>query len=163
MQTTFGRVPDPRWLPLMLRQSPPGLSGHLSSLHTLTCADYFRWSPGTPIYFFFNSRFYSTPRPLSDCPTSHMSFLLPYLHEDFSSFHPIRHLNSLGPLVFWQLGVPSLIGHRLSSPLLYMYCGPHISWCMLPGWWSSIWETSGVQVNWECWSSYRIALLLSFF
>jgi hypothetical protein len=39
---------------------------------------------------------------------------------------------------------------------------PHISWCMLPGWWSSVWEILGFQVNWDCWSSYRVTLL-SFF
>jgi hypothetical protein len=39
---------------------------------------------------------------------------------------------------------------------------PHISWCMLSVWWSSVWEISGVQINWDCWSFYRIALL-SFF
>ena len=44
-----------------------------------------------------------------------------------------------------------------------MYWGPHISWCMQLVWWSSAWETSGVQVNWDCWSSYKVALLLSFF
>jgi hypothetical protein len=44
-----------------------------------------------------------------------------------------------------------------------MCWGPHIRWCMLPGWWSSVWEISGVQVNWDCWSSYRDALLVSFF
>jgi hypothetical protein len=37
---------------------------------------------------------------------------------------------------------------------------PHISWCMLSVWWSSVWEISGVQLNW---SSYRVTLLLSFF
>jgi len=34
---------------------------------------------------------------------------------------------------------------------------PHISWCMLPGWWSSVWEISEVQINWDCCSSYRVA------
>jgi hypothetical protein len=28
--------------------------------------------------------------------------------------------------------------------------------------WSSVWEISGVQINWDCWSSYRITFL-SFF
>jgi len=37
-----------------------------------------------------------------------------------------------------------------SSSLLFMCLGPHISWCMLPGWWSSVWVISGVQVNWDC-------------
>jgi hypothetical protein len=39
----------------------------------------------------------------------------------------------------------------------------HISWYMLPGWWSSVWEISGVQVNWDGWSSYQVAHLLRFF
>ena len=43
-----------------------------------------------------------------------------------------------------------------------MCWGPHIGWFMLPGWWPSVWEISEVQVGWDCWSSYRIALLLSF-
>jgi hypothetical protein len=34
---------------------------------------------------------------------------------------------------------------------------------MLPVWWSGVWEISGSRlINWDCWSSYRIALL-SFF
>jgi hypothetical protein len=40
---------------------------------------------------------------------------------------------------------------RPSSPLLYIGWGPHISWCMLPGSWSSFWEILRVQVNWDCW------------
>jgi hypothetical protein len=32
---------------------------------------------------------------------------------------------------------------------------------MLPVWWPSVWEIR-VQVNWDWWSSYRVALLLSF-
>jgi hypothetical protein len=77
--------------------------------------------------------------------------------------HPTRPLNSLGTLVFWGLGASSLPEPRPSSPLLYMCWGPHISWCMLPNWWSSVWEISGVQVNWDCWSSYKVTLLLSCF
>jgi hypothetical protein len=30
-------------------------------------------------------------------------------------------------------------------------------------WWSSVWKILGVQINQDFWSSYRIALLLSFF
>jgi hypothetical protein len=40
---------------------------------------------------------------------------------------------------------------------------PHISWRMLPGWCSSIWEILEVQINWYCWSSYRVTFILSFF
>jgi hypothetical protein len=50
-----------------------------------------------------------------------------------------------------------------SSPLLYMCWGLHISWCMLSAWWPSVWQISGIHVNWDCWSSYRVAFLLSFF
>ena len=83
------------------------------------------------------------------------------------SWHPITHptwpLNFLGPPVSWELGASSLNEHRPSSPLLYVCWEPHISWCMLPVWWSSVWEISGVQINWDWWSSYKIALFLSFF
>jgi hypothetical protein len=44
-----------------------------------------------------------------------------------------------------------------------MCWGPHISWCMLPVWWSNVWDISGVQINWDCWSAYKAELLLSFF
>jgi hypothetical protein len=42
-----------------------------------------------------------------------------------------------------------------------MCWGPHISSCMLPGLYSSIWEITGVQVSWYCLSNYRVAHLLS--
>jgi hypothetical protein len=77
--------------------------------------------------------------------------------------HTTWPLNSLGPTVSWELGASFLNEHRPGSPLLYVYWGPHISWCILPGWWSSVWEILGVQINWDCCSSYSIALLLSFF
>jgi hypothetical protein len=48
-------------------------------------------------------------------------------------------------------------------PVLYMCQGTRISWCMLPGWQLRVWEMSGVQVSWDCWSSYGVCLLLSFF
>jgi hypothetical protein len=76
--------------------------------------------------------------------------------------HPTRPQNSLGPPVSWELGASSLTQPRPGSPLLYMYWGPHISWYMLPGWWSSIWEIAGVQVNWNCWTFYRVTKLLGF-
>jgi hypothetical protein len=44
-----------------------------------------------------------------------------------------------------------------------MCWGLHMSWCMLPVWWSSIREILKIQVNWDCWSSYRIPLHLGFF
>jgi hypothetical protein len=73
------------------------------------------------------------------------------------------HLNSLGPPVSWGLGISSLNEHRPGSPLLYVFWGLHICWYMLPVWWSSVWELQGVQINWDCWFSYGVTLLLSFF
>jgi hypothetical protein len=72
-------------------------------------------------------------------------FHIPYLlHTTLSPWgcphpHPTWSLNSLGSLVSWGLGTSNLIEHRPSSPLMYMFCGPHISWCMLPGLCSSVW------------------------
>ena len=77
--------------------------------------------------------------------------------------HPTWPLTSLGPPVSRELGASSLNEQRSRSPLLYVCWGPYISWCMLAVWWSSVWEISGVQNNWDCWSSYMITLLLSFF
>jgi hypothetical protein len=76
--------------------------------------------------------------------------------------YPTWSLNSLGPSVSWGLGASSLTKPRPGSHLLYICWGSHISWCMLPGWWSSVWELSGVQKNWDCWFPYRVILLLSF-
>jgi hypothetical protein len=72
-------------------------------------------------------------------------------------------LNSLWPPVPWGLGASSLAEPRPSSPLLYMCRGPCISWCTLPGWWSSVGEILGVQVNWDCWHSYMVNIFLIFF
>jgi hypothetical protein len=44
-----------------------------------------------------------------------------------------------------------------------MCWGSHISLCKLSGWWSNVSEISGVQFSWDCWSSYRVSLPLSFF
>ena len=76
---------------------------------------------------------------------------------------PTWPLNSLGPPVSWGLGTSSLNEHRPGSPLLYVCWGPRLSRCMLSIWWSSVWEILGVQINWNCWPSYRVTLLLNFF
>ena len=77
--------------------------------------------------------------------------------------HPTRPPNSLGPRVSCRLSASSLTESIPSSPLLYMCWGPHISWCMLPGWCSSVWEFSRVQVNWDCWFSYRVTCFFQLF
>jgi hypothetical protein len=79
-----------------------------------------------------------------------------------SHTHPTWTLHSLRPAVSWELGASSLNEHRPRCPLLYVSWGPHINQCMLPVWLSSVWENSRVQINWDCWSSYRVTLLLSF-
>ena len=92
---------------------------------------------------------------------------IPPPHPPVSMFVPqtqphIISLNSMGPPLSWGLGV-SLNEHR---PRVFYCCvcwGPHISWYMVPGWWPNVWEILGVQIDWDCWSFYRISLLLSFF
>jgi hypothetical protein len=53
--------------------------------------------------------------------------------------------NLPGAPVSWGLGVSSLTEPRPRCPLLY------------------VWEILEVQINWDCWSSYWVAFLLSFF
>jgi hypothetical protein len=96
----------------------------------------------------------------------HIPHILPILlchHMDALTPHPTWALNFLGPPVFCRLGASSLKEFKTKSQLLYVCSGPHISWCVLSVWWSSVWEVSGVWINWDCWSSYRITLLLNFF
>jgi hypothetical protein len=52
---------------------------------------------------------------------------------------------------------------RPGSLLLHMCWEPHISWCMLPGCCLSVWEICVVQVSWDYWSSFGVALHLSIF
>jgi hypothetical protein len=91
------------------------------------------------------------------------------LHEDVSPHPtPTRPPHFLGPQVSGGWGASSPEA-RAGSPLLYM-CpgrgegdGARISLYVLPGWWLSVWKISGVWVSWDCWSSYGVALLSSFF
>ena len=110
-------------------------------------------------FFFIHSIFYSPPLiyPLT------VPHPISPPHNPVPIPHPAWPLNSLGPPVSWGLCVSSLNEHRPRSPLLYVYSGPDISWCMLSFWWSSVWGIFEVQINWDCWSSYRITLVLSFF
>jgi hypothetical protein len=115
------------------------------------------------VIHFLHSIFHSQPlHPPFNCSTSHTSSP-PCLYINAPIPHPTWSSNSLGPPASWRLGGSSLNEHRPGSPLLYVCWGPHISWCMLSVWWSSVWEILGVQINWDCWSSCRIALLLRFF
>jgi hypothetical protein len=118
------------------------------------------------LIYFFNSIFHSLPPihpPIVPHPTLPPQPIPPHVHVDVPTPQPTWPLNFLGPPVSWELGASSLNEHRPSSPLLYVCWGPHISWCMLSVWWFGVWEILEVQINWDCWSSYRIALLLGFF
>jgi hypothetical protein len=116
---------------------------HVLFIYLFVCLFvYFPFSPYSPSY----------------CSTSHTSSPPPCLHVSVPNPHPTLPLNSLGPPVSWGLGASSLNEHRPGSPLLYVCWGPHISWCMLPCWCSSIWEISGVQVNWDCWTPTGLSL-----
>jgi hypothetical protein len=72
--------------------------------------------------------------------------------------HPTMPSHSLGPQLSWGLGASSLTEARPGSPLLCMCPRPQISWCMLPAWWLSVWEISGV--SWDCWSFHGATLLI---
>jgi hypothetical protein len=114
------------------------------------------------IYLFILQIFSPTPSLPSNCSIPLPHPLSPWGGSYPFTTHPMWPLNSLEPPVSWGLGASSIIEHRPSSPLLYVCWGPHISWYMLSVWWSSVWEISEIQINWDCGSSYNIDLLLSF-
>jgi hypothetical protein len=76
-----------------------------------------------------------------------------------------HHLTSKHPGDSSLLKVRSIISEWTQTQKSSTVCvlGASYQWCMLYIWWSSVWEIPGVQINWYCWSSSRIALLLSFF
>jgi hypothetical protein len=115
------------------------------------------------IYFFTLHIPFPHPHPPSDCSTSHTSSHPTPSPRGWS--HPPPHLTSKlpGASSLLRVGASSLNEHRPRHPLLCVCRSPHIRWYMQSVWWSSVWEILGVQINWDCWSSCRIALLLSFF
>jgi hypothetical protein len=151
----------------MLAQNDPSASDWWVAGNTaLPCLVFFFFFPDLKknvlIYFF------TCHIPFPHLPSTLWLLHIPHLFPTQSPNcyphpQPIWPLNTLGPPVSWGLVASSLNERRLRSPLLYLCWRPHISWCMLSVWWSSVWEISGVQVNWDCWSSCRIALLLTFF
>jgi hypothetical protein len=74
-------------------------------------------------------------------PSHHQEDVLPQPHQTFSldgapSLSSVRCIFSEWVQI-WQ------------SSAVYVL-GPHISWCMLPVWWPSVWEISGVHISWDC-------------
>jgi hypothetical protein len=81
------------------------------------------------------------PRLQGDIPSFHHT--LPYpTPPHLTPPYPARPPHSLGHQVPWGLGTSSLTEARPGSPLVTMCQGPHISWCMLPGWWRRVSERS---------------------
>lgn len=125
------------------------------------------WLPpyGNSIFFlkklinFLHFIFYSPP--IHPKPTPH-----PLSPHGCPHPHPTWPLNSLGLPVSWELSASSLNEHRPSIPLLcvcvfvasyhLVYAACLVAQCLRG-------PVLGVQINWDCWSSYRIILLLSFF
>jgi hypothetical protein len=107
--------------------------------------------------------------PLPPLPSTLLLLPIPYLLPTPLSPrgcpHSPCHLTSKLPGASSLLRVRCIISERTQtySLLLYVCWWPHISWCMLPVWWSSVWKISGAHINWDCWSSYRMAFLLNFF
>ena len=104
----------------------------------------------------------TVPHPISPQPHTHTMSPEGCSHR-YPLFQPHQTSPFPGPQDSWGLGAPFLTESRPRSPLLYMWWGPNISWCMLPGSWLSVWAILGIQVSWNCCSSYRVVLHLSFF
>jgi hypothetical protein len=81
------------------------------------------------------------------------------LEEDVH--HPTRPPHSLGPQVSSWLGTPSSTPDQ--AVLCYICVEASDQLADAPGWWLSVWELSEVWVYWDCWSSYGVSLLFSFF
>ena len=118
------------------------------------------------IYIFYYFYFFFTVQllPLSQYPLP--QFLIPFLLLPVSKrMSPLltKPPHSLGTQVCWGLVALSHTEARPSNPLLYMCWEPLTSSFMLSGWCLSVWEISWVQVSWNCWSSYMVALLLRSF
>ena len=86
------------------------------------------------------------------CPGLHLQSFYPSSPFPLRGF-PDQHPPPWGIKSLTGLDTSSPTDARQGSPLLYM----------LFGWWLSLWELSGVQVSWHCWSSYVVAIPFSSF
>jgi hypothetical protein len=129
-----------------------------------------------PKHFFSHSKFCPPLSPTSDCSTSYTasflfllspsSFPLPppqRLHDDVPispSSHPTRPPHFLGLLrvrcIFsdWTQTQQSSAIYVLGASYQLFYAAWLVVQCIRDLW---------VRVNWDCWSSYRVTLLLCFF
>ena len=93
------------------------------------------------IYFIFNSFFTlyipfpAPPHPPSECSISHTSSPA----YPISTWMPPPHLTFKLPGASSLLRVRCIISESTQTQKSSIVCwGPHISWCMLPGWWFSV-------------------------
>jgi hypothetical protein len=95
----------------------------------------------------------------------HITYLLPTTLSPCGFPQPLPHQTSKLPGASSLLRVRCIISEWTQTQKSSTACvlGGLISADVLFIWWSGVWEISGVQINWECWSSYRVALFLSFF
>jgi hypothetical protein len=96
--------------------------------------------------------FFFTVQILSPSHFTLQLFHIPHLlhsclqEDTLTPTHPTRPPNSLRPQVSLQLGASSLTESRPNRSLLYMCWEANIIWCMLSGWWLSVWEIPGVRL-----------------
>jgi hypothetical protein len=100
------------------------------------------------------------PDPPSNCSTSHTSSpSTPCLHVDARTPHPTSKLPGASILLRVRYIISVWTQTQKSSTVCVLGASYQLVYSV---WWSSVWKILGVQINWDCWSSYRIALL-SFF
>jgi hypothetical protein len=87
--------------------------------------------------------------PPSTLQLLHLPYLLLKPLSSRGCSYSLSHLTSKLPGASNLLRVRCIISEwtHTQQSMLYMCYGSPISWCMLPGWWSSVWEISVVQIE----------------
>jgi hypothetical protein len=116
------------------------------------------------LFYFLQSSCQPFPVPFSIVPHPFLLPLSPWgCPQSTTPPTSNRPPHFLGPQVSWGLWASSLTEVRPVSFLLDMCGRPWSKYFIPPGWWLCVWEISGFQVIWDCWSSCGITLFLSFF
>jgi hypothetical protein len=104
------------------------------------------------VIHFLHYIFHSLPLPINDATVPHPTpppQPTPSPHE--CPQPPPPHLTSELPGALSLLRVRCFISEwtpgSTGNTVLYVYWLPHISWCMLSVWWSSVWGISGSRIN----------------
>jgi hypothetical protein len=100
-------------------------------------------------------------------PSTFLLFHIPHLLPTPLGFHvdALPHSTSKLPGDSSLLRIRCIISEWTQTRKSYTVwvLGSHIRWYKLSVWWSSVWQILGFQIDWDYWSSCRIALCLSFF